>query len=632
MQVSRIIIGAVLVSGLMASAHATTYYIRPDGGGRYDTNRAISPGGSQGLFTGSAIGCNGQADVSYAAAVAAGGGATTNLPCAFNQFTFMYDDQTINNWQSNGASWIAAPSDTVIVRGCASDTNNTAPACRVGWEANTGIGAGLLNCFGVGVCGIPPPPAGLHLWGQNHGACSTTVTPLNGSGAVLQPNPAMTSEIYGGFGMNTTFDISAVSSIDVQCINFNVHGSCIKHGTPNPLPCSTSNPVSDYSDEGIRWSSTTGTVNLTDVIIGGNGDSCTIGPNNGIKNFNDVLFRWCGFTGGNEDNGTDSQTGGVANLNNLTIEFIGCNHLWPEVTTIPISHCYDDSNGGFGDGWATPSSSHNTYNVTHLTTIYNTQDGFDVGHNQGPGAFFSFSMAYGSEGGTFKSGGEPYTLTNSISITNCRRMLAPITGTPTDYNSVSGTPTLTDACRAGGDGVGWNFLGGATGQQAFIQFNTIITYGGVAIDAQIQGAGSCTSCTFTFQDNLIMGYSNPNFNSGILPGMWNVITPTTQDHNTYFNLSSCPAVGGTENCGNILFVGQPSSPTTDAGLDSFNVQLTSGSPGVHTGVVLAGLTTDFFGVTRPNPPSRGAAEFTSSTPATTITFGGIGTIGQTISH
>ncbi len=43
-------------------------------------------------------------------------------------------------------------------------------------------------------------------------------------------------------------------------------------------------------------------------------------------------------------------------------------------------------------------------------------------------------------------------------------------------------------------------------------------------------------------------------------------------------------------------------------MDHFNFHPLAGSPAVGHGVSVSGLTKDFFGVTRPNPPTIGAAE------------------------
>jgi hypothetical protein len=43
-------------------------------------------------------------------------------------------------------------------------------------------------------------------------------------------------------------------------------------------------------------------------------------------------------------------------------------------------------------------------------------------------------------------------------------------------------------------------------------------------------------------------------------------------------------------------------------LDNFNFQPASGSPAIGHGIPVSGITTDYYGKARPNPPSIGAVE------------------------
>ena len=46
----------------------------------------------------------------------------------------------------------------------------------------------------------------------------------------------------------------------------------------------------------------------------------------------------------------------------------------------------------------------------------------------------------------------------------------------------------------------------------------------------------------------------------------------------------------------------------ESNIDAINPSLTSTSPAIGAGVSITGITTDYNGVTRPNPPSIGAQE------------------------
>jgi len=596
-------------SGIYTTGNQT-WYVRQDGAGRYDAAR-VSAG-----FTGAAIGCNGLYDAAYP-------GSGTNQNCAFGDFRFLYDDQTYMNWPN----WVIAGGDTVIVRGCAAITANSTTtgqaaglACRIGYDfggpcSGAGCGAGYTWCYGASPCGIPPPPSG----SSGHptlieGGCAPSCSTGTPNTTTLRPNQAVLPELYALYGLNTVFDTSGTNYLTVDGLFIDAHDNCIKHISPSVSPCSTTAPYSQFADEGIRRDPSTNNLILTDVLIVGMQDSALIGPMNGTETYNDVELAYNGFTGDNYDDGTHSQSGGVITRNNFTVLWTGCTYNYGSSFAIPITYCADDSSSGNGDGTATPSVSHDTFVNTYETMAYNMQDGDDVGHNQDPGSVAWYkSIAYANEGGTFKSGGQSAIMVNNLSVGNCRRSQAPITGAPSTFNTYLGTP-----CRAGGDGVGLNFLGGGSGETIQLYNNSIVSYGGTMIDVQIQGGGSCTSCVFSFQNNAIMGYVNPSFSSS-QPQMWNTVTPNSPTYNLYYNLSSCPASGTGEVCTSPLWVGQPATPTTDSGLDNFDFYPTNpGSPLIHGGGA-GGLTpvADYFGVSTTSPPVIGAVNaMVAATPLT----------------
>jgi len=235
---------------------------------------------------------------------------------------------------------------------------------------------------------------------------------------------------------------------------------------------------------------------------------------------------------------------------------------------------------------------------------------------------------YGNMGGTFKAGGMSATMRNSVSIQNCYRMAAAITGVPSTFNS-----ELSLYCRAG-DGVGVNWLGGGSGEVIAIQDNSIITYGNDAIDFQIQGTGTCTGCTMLTEGNVFLAYSNPSTGLSHNPVMYGNMSPTTTDHNTIFNFFGYTCTG-TDQCVDPLFVGEPppATPVGNNGLDAFNFNLSSSSPAIASQVPISGITDDFFGVTRLNPTSAGAAQFVAISPnVNTVSFGILKSLGRTVSH
>jgi hypothetical protein len=575
----------------------TTWYIRPDGGTRFSTD----------LPTGQ---CNGQYDASYAST----GGTGVNQNCAFNDFRWLYDSQGYND-----NAWVIAGGDTVIVRGCASGPNNVAPNCRIGWDSNTGPGAGYTWCYGVGGGGCQPPiPAGTasqhtRILGQNYAACVVPTPTTTGN----------TSQLFGGFGLYKTLDLSGAQYLDVECLELTSHVNCVEFGAPTSpisLPaCSRSagTSLTDYVDYGFVTTNTTHDVLLQDMWIHGMSNSGIRGPIGGTFTATRVNIGYNGSAGWSMDDGSSTQNvNGVLNLNYVTIEWNGCTQQYPITNAIPALYCFDDGYGGYGDGLGTQSPAVLQFTCNHCIARYNTQDGFDVGHVSNSAVSWTDSTGYGNEGGVFKSGmNTSYTLINDVSIGNCERMSAPFPGAPSTYNLYLG-----DLCRAAGDENSFGFDNTQTPlPSATIEFSTFIGYGATVIDASYAGSQtSCAGCTYLFRDNIVLGYSEASYDAGQAPGMFYGMTPTIQDHNLFYGTRYCPAVSAdvSPDCQlDAGFIGEPLSPlSSESQMDNYNFSLAPGSAAIGAGVSIVGVTTDYNGNTRANPPSVGPLEYGSTTP------------------
>jgi Putative Ig domain len=584
---------SILVGPAPPPTGGTTWYVRPDGGTRFSTD----------LPTGQ---CNGKYDASYAST----GGTGVNQNCAFNDFRFLYDSQGYND-----NAWVIAGGDTVIVRGCVSGPNNVAPNCRIGWDINTPNSW----CIGTGNGGCQPPiPAGTasqhtRILGQNYAACVVPTPTTTGN----------TSQLFGGFGLYETLNLKGAQYLDVECLELTSHVNCIEFGYPTApvsLPGCNRNPgasLSDYVDYGLTTSNTSHDILLQDLWIHGMSNSGIRGPIGGTVSATRVNIGYNGDAGWSMDDGYSTQNvNGVLNLNYVTIEWNGCTQQYPIVNAIPALYCFDDATGGYGDGFGTQSPAVLQFTCNHCVGRYNTQDAFDVGHVSNSAVSWTDSFAYGNEGGMFKSGNNSsYTLINDVVIGNCYRMTQPFPGAPSSYNLYLG-----DACRAAGDQNSFGFDSTQTPlPSATIEFSTFIGYGATFIDTQYAGVEtSCPGCSFLFRDNIVLGYSETSYNDGQAPGMWNSISPTTQDHNLFYGLRNCPAVSGdiSSNCQlDAGFVGEPASPlSAESQMDNYNFALAPGSSAIGAGVSIVGVTTDYDGNARATPPSVGALEEGSTTP------------------
>jgi hypothetical protein len=164
---------------------------------------------------------------------------------------------------------------------------------------------------------------------------------------------------------------------------------------------------------------------------------------------------------------------------------------------------------------------------------------------------------------------------------------------------------------------------------AVMDFNTFVGTGGTVMDVQCQGQlpnqgtfdnSYCAGYSWEFKNNISVGYIA---SGGTTPQMWNSLTPTTQDYNTFYQLRGSYVVGAHDNNLSPQFVSQPANPiAAQSSLFGFNFNLAASSPAIASGVSISGITTDYAGNTRANPPSMGALQFMGSPAASSFILGG----------
>ncbi len=607
----RLIVLALFCLTLPQVLHASTWFVRADGGTRYSVN----------MPTGQ---CDGLADAAYP-------GSGVDQHCAFGDYRFLWDDQSYGNH-----AWVIAGGDTVIV-------DNT-QQWRVGFQGN---GSSTDPwCYGVDGgpygCTNPTIPAGTasqhtQILGRNYANCST---------GNVSNRSAMT-QIFGGHGVGLALNLGSAAFVDVECLEITRHSDCIIHGTPAyPSACNTNEgpDLDDYDSEGIGEDQGTHDVLLQDLWIHGHTDRGILGPIGGIVTANRVNVSYNGNAGWDFDTSSgsnDASVNGSLFLHYVTIEWNGCNQEYPAVDTYPAISCYSQSTGGYGDGIGTPSNEALNVEIDHSIFRYNTQDGEDFGHVDTGASTLSItdSYSYGNNGEQFKWGTHfaSVVFENNLAIGNCLRLSQPFPGAPSTYNT-----NLEDFCRAGST-ISFNFVQGET---ALLANNTIVSYAPSTFDFQC-GAASCSTASMTLTNNIIVGYDNPatyplgGQTGG--PGLYcgpacngdasGVLGTINRYNNSYYGIrGSCQAgvatesLSGTisgETCNNPLFVGEPEPFTTEAALDNYDLNLSAGSPAIGAGVAVAGLTTDYNGVTMPTPPSLGAIQVAPALLTPTLTFSAV---------
>jgi hypothetical protein len=535
-----------------------TWYIRPDGGTRHT---AKMTGGQ----------CDGKADAPYR-------GHGVNQHCAFNDYRFLYDDQSWGN-----SAWVISGGDTVIIRG---------GPWRVGY--NQGANGKDLWCAGSGSpynCGNPPIPAGTpehhtRILGENYASCG----------------PGKQTQLFGGFGLGTVIGIVSTHDVDIECIELTRHSQCTKFGVPSiPGDCHTGYPLDDYASNGMGTNNQTRDILLQDVWIHGFTSRGIIGSIGGTITAKRVNISYNGGAGWDFDDGNSTPSiNGAINFDYVTIEWNGCNQAYPGTGAIS---CYSQSTGGYGDGIGTPGGTCITSHVDHSIFRYNTQDGFDMLHNDAGNCSLNItnSASYGNLGAQVKWGSNdnPAVFTNNLVLANCMRLSAPFPGLPSSYNA-----HLADFCRAQ-DAIVVNLHNGGT---LLMANNTIVSYSPTTIDVDCGDVPNCPAATFTFKNNIVLGYDNHStYNLGGKPGgpggfyFGHPFKNFIHTNNIYYGFRNIEPrfLDRTEKITDPKLASQ-SRFTKESDLDNFNFHLSDSSPAIKAGARIPEVQTDYSGKPRPS--------------------------------
>jgi len=186
---------------------------------------------------------------------------------------------------------------------------------------------------------------------------------------------------------------------------------------------------------------------------------------------------------------------------------------------------------------------------------------------------------------------------------------------------------LSNYCRAGG--AQFAYITRAGSKNAFID-NTIVGASNIIFQENCgyYGPGNtfyqetnCDTVPNTYQNNNFVGYLEPSV--GNYPALYYAETPSihfTGSYNNEFGIKSGTGDAcGVNNvtCLNPQLASQPSFPWpgTESALDAFNAYTsnnsfypTASSPLIGAATAISGVTTDYYGINRPNPQSIGAVE------------------------
>jgi len=601
-KLSRGILLLLLVVLISPSIFASTWYVRRDGGTRHSSN---VPSGQ----------CDGKADVAYP-------GSGVNKHCAFKDFRYMWDD---GSGRVGSGAWVIAGGDTVIIRGCAAaktQSNPSDPDCRIGWDAPTGMPDSWCYAVGSYICYNPPIPAGTaaqhtRILGQNYANCNV--------GGATNPKlyASNLTQLFGGFSLKYALNLTATKYVDVQCLEITSHnGQCTKGGAPAyPRGCNTNQPLDDFDDEGIRTDNTTANVTFQDVYVHGFNDAGIFGPIGGPITMTRVFVGFNGKVGWQFDDGSNTPDAAGSSITASYVTMIGngCYEEYPVKHAFSAQACYDDNSGGFGDAWSGQDTDMDFFICDHCEMAYNTKDAFIGPHTNVHTLTITNSKSYGNMGAQWKwinAPGGTVTFKNNLTIGNFARFQAPIPGAAHSFALASGLggAYLSDYGRAGGNTVAFN-----SQQNSHVLFanNTFVDYSQTVFllscgPASNNHNGQCGGTSFVFTNNIFLGYylkgSEP-------PGLFYIddrSIKVTSSHNIeYGNRSGfSDKCGGDIICSDPRLVNQPPQQgwTNQTFLDNFNFSPRSDSPAIKHGTPINGITTDYYGTPRPNPPTIGAVE------------------------
>jgi hypothetical protein len=545
-------------------ASGETWYVRHDGGTRNSANHKGQ--------------CDGKADAAYR-------GSGSNQHCAFNDVRYLWTDGTYTT--SGGApawGWIGAGGDTYLIRGGPWRVGQSGP------NAHDSLGlAG--DPYGAGA---PPPPSGTpaqhtRILGENYESCGSQ---------------SKMTQLFGGYGVFQVLALNGAKNVDVQCIELTRHSQCVTYGVP-PVPgnCKTDFPIDDYAKNGITTDAGTQGILLQDMWIHGFTSRGIIGPIGGTVTATRVDIAYNAAAGWDFDDGKATpNVNGVINLSYVTIEWSGCNQAYPGTGAIS---CYSQSSGGYGDGIGTPGGTCLTAHVDHSVFRYNTQDGYDMLHNDTGNCSMSItdSASYGNNGSQFKWGSNdsPMIFTNNLVVANCLRLSAPMSGQPNTYNA-----HLADFCRAE-DAIALGFRNGGT---VLMANNTIVTYSPTTFDVECAdaSAGGCPASTFTFKNNIVLGYDNPaTYNLGGHAGgpggfyFAHPIGKVLRSNNIYYGIRNMQmsTLLSSEKYADPKFASQPRF-AKEQDLDNFDFHLSPSSPALGSGTRIPEIQSDHDGKPRPS--------------------------------
>jgi chitobiase/beta-hexosaminidase-like protein len=574
--------------------------------------------------------CNGLSATAYVSGV--------NQNCPFNDPRLLWNDP----YSYNTAVWIIAGGDKVIFSGYEQGTGLTGQI-----SGSVSLGSNLF-CYGIGSqCTPPPIPSGTS---SQHTQflgtlCQTSCYAAWAGSAFIAPtgwslyDPTKVEYLWGG-GTSSgipeyLLTLAGSQYVDIFGLDLSDHSSCNSYGSPaNPNGCANQYLAAGV---GIITNNATANVTIQDTHLHGFQARGLWGPIGGAITMTRDLISFNGFAGWDFDDGsaTPDAVGSSIAASYVVMSGNGCNEEYPVTDSYPAWTCYDSGTGGFGDSWSGQQTALTSFTGNHIAQYYNTKDGF-LGPHTTIGYLGIFdSASIGNGGQQWKwatTTGNTTVFQNNLTVGNCLRLNGSIPGQPADYYQ-----SLGSQCRAAGDVFSF---GADADSNVLLANNTTVTYQPTVFDVTCDTTNACGSTTFTFTNNLNLGYTCAASTStcypsasGSAPGVY-YTTPgdssitLTKNYNLEYGMRNgdCPGATNHAICSDPLLYSEPgqgSPPPPQSTLDVFQpvastgFQPSSSSPAKAAGVSYTGLLSlDFYGTATTSPPVIGAVNAAAPAPPT----------------
>ncbi len=352
------------------------------------------------------------------------------------------------------------------------------------------VRGGSCNEFQSYDCVLGPIPSGID---STH---PTTIIGCTSSGCSGGTKP----ELWGAGTILKVLDITGKSNIVIQDLEITDHADC-GFGHPT-LSCSgTGNhPSTLDAGTGIQITNSSN-ITFKNLNIHGMANRGILGGSVGNHIYDNVRIFGNALAGIDYDTCNNDGTCGVANGNTMlfkngtNISYSGCIENHSSLGTLMTNGCYDQNNGGYGDGLAGTNTS-GTWTFTDVDISHNFSDGLDLLYMNRTGASggsvtIRRSRFEGNVGQQVKGDPNMY-IEDSYIIGNCSY-----------WNGKSYTLSGSSICRAAGTPIAitWEVNSGVTTTPKF--YNNTITSNG---DVMFNTGGNCTAGTNVLvKNNLLLG-------------------------------------------------------------------------------------------------------------------------------